>query len=200
MLAPVDPNKHELRRRLRAQRRALTPAARRRAAVALARRLVRTPVFRRSRRIAAYLAVGGELDPAPVIAAALHQGKEVYLPCLAGFGPPRLWFRRYRGAGERMRRNRFGIAEPAGGKRVHARQLDLVLAPLVAFDRGGNRLGMGGGYYDRTFSFLPRRRRWQKPRLIGIGYSFQQVERLHAEPWDVILWACATERALHRFD
>ncbi len=191
-------SKFELRQRLRRQRRALTPRQRRLAAAQLGRRLTRSSIFRNSHRIGAYLAVNGEMDPGPVIARALRQGKQVYLPCLGGFGPQRLWFRRYRGPGEPLRRNRFGIEEPRRSRRLSAQALDLVLVPLVAFDDAGNRLGMGGGYYDRTFAFLRRRRRWQKPRLIGIAYQFQRVEQLQSEPWDVPLWGCATERRLQQ--
>ena len=192
-------SKNALRRHLRQRRRDLPPRILSQAAEAVARQLSATSIFRRSRRIAAYLAVGGELDLAPLLQRALAHGKQVYLPCLAGRGAPYLLFRRYRGPSERMRRNRFGILEPARGPLLGARQLDLVLAPLVAFDGRGNRLGMGGGFYDRTFAFLPQRLRWRKPRLIGVAYSFQEVPELVAEPWDVGLWACVTERGMRYF-
>src|SRR5687767_13746260 len=91
-----------------------------------------------------------------------------------------------------MRRNRFGIPEPTG-RRCAPQQLDLVLLPLVAFDRRGARLGMGGGFYDRTFAFLRVAGR-RKPRLVGLAHHFQEVAQLPREPWDVPLAAIVTER------
>jgi 5-formyltetrahydrofolate cyclo-ligase len=69
--------------------------------------------------------------------------------------------------------------------------------PLVAFDPSGNRLGMGGGFYDRTFSYLRNRKFWTKPLLIGIAYEFQRLDSLTPSPWDVPLQAIATEKSLH---
>jgi 5-formyltetrahydrofolate cyclo-ligase len=194
-------DKSDLRRQLRTRRRALDARARRLAAEDLARALTRSPLFRRARRIACYLAVDGEMETGAVIRAAWQLGKQVYLPVLSPFGPDRLWFRRYR-PDSVMTRNRFGIAEPGprGNPLLPPRRLDLVLAPLVAFDAAGSRLGMGGGFYDRTFAYLHHRLRWQVPRIVGVAYQFQEVERLPAEPWDVPLWGVATERQLRRFN
>src|SRR5690606_40461575 len=64
--------------------------------------------------------------------------------------------------------------------------------PLVAFDARGNRLGMGGGFYDRTFARAPRARTL-RPRLVGLAHHFQQVASLPAEPWDIPLDAIATD-------
>ena len=75
-----------------------------------------------------------------------------------------------------------------------ARQLDVVIAPLVAFDESLNRLGMGGGYYDRTFAFRKRARVLRRPVLIGVAYSFQRVDRLQPENWDVPLDVVITEK------
>jgi len=72
-----------------------------------------------------------------------------------------------------------------------------VLVPLVAFDDAGNRLGMGAGYYDRSFAF--RRAAPSPPLLVGVGYEFQRVPALAAQPWDVPLDAVLTERGLQRF-
>jgi len=194
-------SRFDIRRAMRQRRRSLSPRERARAGRELARRLVRSSLFQRARRISCFLAADGEIDTSAVIAAAWRAGKQVYLPVLAPFGGARLWFLSYR-PDSPMTRNRFGIPEPRlrGNARLAAAQLDLVLTPLVAFDAAGNRLGMGGGYYDRTFAFLHRRLGWQRPRLVGLAYSFQQVERLPGEAWDVPLWGAATERGLSRFN
>jgi 5-formyltetrahydrofolate cyclo-ligase len=75
--------------------------------------------------------------------------------------------------------------------------LDLVLTPLVAFDAQGHRLGMGGGFYDRSFAYLLRHSRWLRPRLIGLAYDFQRQTRLPHQPWDVPLHAIATDHRLY---
>jgi len=95
-------------------------------------------------------------------------------------------------------RNRFGVAEPAvhNSMLVSARNLDAVIVPLLGFDKDANRIGMGGGFYDRSFAFRKYRHKWQHPLLIGVAYSFQQVESLPTEPWDVPLDVVVTEQKL----
>jgi len=119
----------------------------------------------------------------------------LYLPVLNDRPAPRLRFARYL-PGMPLVPNRFGILEPSLPRRalLPARAIDLLLMPLVAFDVGGNRLGMGGGYFDRTLAFRRRARLWRRPRLVGVGYAFQQVTALPTAPWDVPLDAVVTER------
>jgi len=74
--------------------------------------------------------------------------------------------------------------------------LDIALVPLVAFDDYGRRLGMGGGYYDRTFAYLRHREHWRRPKLIGVAFEFQRVAELPAQPWDVPLDGIITEKGL----
>lgn len=183
---------------MRQQRRALTPSQRLEAAWQMAEHVAASALFRNSRRIAAYLAADGEMDPLPLMETAWERGKSIYLPVLVPFGHNRLWFAPYR-PGDRLMSNCYGIEEPriVHRGRVPATALDLVLAPLVAFDTHGNRLGMGGGYYDRSFGFLQRRRHWHKPRLLGLAYDFQRVEALPAQSWDVPLAAVATDAGLY---
>lgn len=193
-------SRSDVRKRLRAARRALTPRQREACANAMADHLAHHPLFLNSRRVAAYLPVDGEMDPMPLMWRAWELGKTVYLPVLVPFGHNRLWFAPFR-EGDTLVRNRFGIAEPRRihRERANAIQLDLVLAPLVGFDGDGNRLGMGGGFYDRSFAFLNRRRHWNKPRLIGMAYECQRVPSLPGEDWDVPLHAIATEAGVRMF-
>lgn len=167
---------------------------------AVCRRLSRQKLFRTSRRIAAYLPADGEVDPRPLIELAWQLGKQVYLPVLIPWLGNRLWFARYT-PDTRLASNRFGIAEPeiSHRQRIAAHALDLVLTPLVGFDNNGNRLGMGGGYYDRSFSHLLRHKHWCKPRLAGLAYDFQQLPRLSSRPWDVPLTAVVTDTDWHLF-
>jgi len=188
----------DIRRRMRQARRQLSEADCRERALALAALLKTHPAFKRSQHLAAYFAADGEMDPAPLIEHAWSMEKTIYMPVLEPCCDKRLWFTPYR-RGDRLTDNRFGIPEPlhACRKRVSPMKLDLVLVPLVAFDDRGNRLGMGGGYYDRSFAFLRRRRLWHRPRLIGLAYEFQRETRLQALPWDIPLNGVATETRLY---
>lgn len=193
----TDPN--AIRRCMRARRRALAAEQHRRAALGVARLLAGSALLRNSRRIACYFPCDGELDLTPVMQRIWAMGKRCYLPVLNGVGTDRLWFACYR-PGDPLRLNRFGIPEPHRPHHWLAKpwQLDLILAPLVAFDLRGNRLGMGGGYYDRTLAYLRQRHHWRKPRFYGVAYDFQRVAALTPRPWDVSLDGVITERQLYR--
>ena len=99
-----------------------------------------------------------------------------------------------------MIRNRFGIPEPdvRGGGLIAARDLDLVIVPLLGFDKACNRIGMGGGYYDRSFAFARRLEHISAPFMLGFAHEAQRVESLQVRPWDIPLDAVATQRRLYR--
>lgn len=176
------------------QRRMLSVAEQRRAGQDLARRVVATRLFRISRRIACYIPNDGEIDPSMIVERIWHMRKHAYLPVLSPRAADRLWFAEAFPGGE-LRPNRFGILEPVTTRAelVRADQLDLILLPLVAFDVHGNRLGMGGGFYDKSLEFLRRRRHWKKPHLVGIAHDFQKQARLPINDWDVPLDGIVTE-------
>lgn len=150
----------------------------------------------RARRFAAYLSNDGEPDLGLLLYRAAAMGKRAYLPALHGNS---LWFLPMT-SDLPMVENRFGIPEPGchPGDRLKPYALDLVLVPLVAFDAAGSRLGMGGGYYDRSFAYLKHRSRWQRPRLIGVAFEFQRAETIPLRPWDVRLDGISTECGLHQ--
>jgi 5-formyltetrahydrofolate cyclo-ligase len=187
------------RRDLRAARRRLSPQEQRDHTIALTRTLGCAPAFLNARRVAAYWPADGELDPRPLLESAIGRGRRGFLPMLRPGKRRQLWFLRYR-PGEPMRANRFGIPEPVRRQRrlALAWTLDLILVPLVGFDADCNRLGMGGGFYDRTLSFLHHRAHWHRPRLIGIAHECQRIERVQPQPWDIPLDAVATERQVYR--
>ena len=116
------------------------------------------------------------------------------------FAGPSLWFCEWR-EGDPLVPNRFAIPEPVPRRRPphHARQLDLLLVPLVAFDARGNRLGMGGGYYDRTLAYLGHRTHWRRPRVVGLAHALQRVDALPKNAWDIPVDGVITEREMHRF-
>lgn len=174
-----------LRKSLRHARRSLSLREQNDAAVALHNALADQRFFRSARRLAFYLANDGEIDPSLLLAAALSRGQQCFLPLLHPFAHNRLLFVRYR-KGAPLRRNRWGILEPCLQARsvVPARTLDVVLVPLVGFDARCNRLGMGKGFYDRTFSFRAAARR-RRPLLVGLAHECQRVEALESQAWDV---------------
>jgi len=190
-------DKSTLRREMRAQRRALSHSEARTAAQRLLRLALRHRLLY-ARRIGFYLPMREEIDLIPLLNAALWLRRDCYLPVIPRRGARRLWFSKL-SARNAWYQNRFGIFEHAAHERRRAPQLDLLFVPLVAFDAQGNRLGMGGGYYDTSLAYLGTRRLFRKPKLIGVAYDFQRVQTLPREPWDVPLDAVLTERSLYRF-
>jgi 5-formyltetrahydrofolate cyclo-ligase len=195
-MAQPSPETRAARRKLRALRLALSPAERSAAEQAIADSLRRMGVFRRGRRVAVYLAMPGEVNLEPMIAAAWRAGCRLFVPRVTS---------RRRGAmrfvpldpGTRFRANCYGIAEPESSLPGGAPPLtlDTILLPVVGFDRLGNRLGMGAGYYDRALRH--RRdpgRRWRRPRLVGLAFACQQTDDIVPSRWDVPLDAVVTER------
>ncbi len=181
-----DGDRPALRRRLRAARRAVAAAERSGAAVAIDVALKSLGLPRPHTRISAYRPMDGEIDPGIVLGRASALGCEIHYPVITSL---------------RSRRMRFatdGDATECVTPVIRSGHwLDLVLVPLVGFDSRGNRLGMGGGFYDRHFAFLRNRRAWRRPILIGIAFDVQRIPRLGSAPHDVPLWAVVTERGIY---
>jgi 5-formyltetrahydrofolate cyclo-ligase len=175
---------------MRERRRALSPAQRERAALAVAHHLLSLGLPRPGSRVAAYLPVGGELDPAPIVEHARRRGCRVYVPVVTSHRGRRMRFAPLDGT---LHPNRWGIPEPCLREAIDGRWLDLVLLPCVAFDERGGRLGMGAGFYDRHLAFLRHRSIWRRPRLVGLAYAFQRVEPMSQRPWDVPVSAVVTD-------
>ena len=189
-----------LRQQLRTKRRALSEHEQVHLSQLAVQHLVRHRIFRSAQHIACYLPNDGELDLSSLISQAWGMGKTVYLPVLSTIHRNHLHFLPYR-PGDELVPNRFGIPEPVIHSRrmIDSARLDLVLMPLVGFDSKGNRLGMGGGFYDRTFAYLRRRRYWHKPSLVGAAYNFQALNQLPAKGWDVPLRGVFTETGVRFF-
>ena len=184
-----------LHARLRTARAQLGATERIAAASALVSTLEQLPEFLVDARVAGYWAVGGELPLNIALGRLRARAQSYYLPVLAAgntltFAP---WEQ-----GLPVRANRYGIPEPESDptELVSAQDIDLVLVPLLGFDRRGNRLGAGAGYYDRSFAFLKEKPRPAQPLLVGIGYHFQELPQLTPQPWDVALDFVATDREL----
>jgi 5-formyltetrahydrofolate cyclo-ligase len=190
----LSPARTELRALARARRRAIPDAERKRSSLRAALLFLRTRKLARARRIAAYVAMGTEIDPAPLVQALLGAGRRVYLPKVRDAEPMHLVQLR---AGARLRRGKRGVSIPAlRSPRASVQRLDLVLLPLVAFDAAGTRLGTGGGAYDRL---LARKHPSHRPLLVGYAFAEQRVARIPREPWDRPLDAVITERGVTWF-
>lgn len=181
----------EWRRELRGRRRALSVQAQRVAARKLAQRLRTLPALKSARHVALYWPNDGEIDPRLLQRLKLRH-QHIYLPVLHACPANTLRFVRW-GRGERLAKNRFGIPEPHPAHSRPARAMDVILLPLVGFDAQGNRLGMGGGFYDRTLAFLRRVPR-PFPLLVGVAHACQQVDLLETAPWDVPLALIVTDK------
>lgn len=186
-------DKAALRLELRARRRDLNFAEQKLAAQRLCNRLSRRYEFVHATRIAFYFANDGEIATDPLLDAATRLGKQCYVPVVV---EKRMYFQRYR-PGQQLQLNHFGIPEPVSAKPqlCHPRNLDLILMPLVGFDRQGNRLGMGGGFYDRSLEFLGNgHAQIHRLRLFGLAHACQEVDALASESWDIPLHAIVTDQ------
>lgn len=179
----------------RRARAALARSVRRDAAAAVAGTWRATPWLAGARHVAVYAPIAGELDPVCIVAAARRSGASVHLPAVVadGAGGRTLVFAAL-DEGAPLEPGVLGIPVPPSTAAVRPiEDLDVVLVPLVAFDAAGTRVGMGAGYYDRAFA---PGRHLRRPRLVGLGYAWQEVAHLVREPWDVPLDAVLTERGL----
>lgn len=134
--------------------------------------------------VAAYVPIGSEADPAPLLAAARAAGCRIALPHVVDRATPLVfvpW-----DEDNALIDGPYRLRQPMLGDERLAP--DLVLTPLVAFDRGLNRVGQGAGHYDRAFAEHPRATR------VGVAWSVQEVGAIEPDPWDAPLHAIVTEQ------
>ncbi len=131
-----------------------------------------------------------EVDTRPIIARAWRANKRVFVPVTRRSGE--MFFREIR-TDTTLQRNQMSIWEPVTGEIVAPRALQVVVTPTVAFDRNFNRIGMGGGFYDRCFAFLRHRKHWLRPKLMGVAFKCQEVEKISPNAWDIRLYRVFTE-------
>lgn len=190
--ADVQLRKRELRQLGRGARSAMSVEERRAASNRIAEQVVRASFFRRSRLIASYLPMPDEVDTWPIIERAWRMKKRIFAPICAR--KRNLRFCEVRPE-TNLVRNELGLLEPVESEFVSARELDLVLTPMVVFDKKRSRIGMAGGFYDTTFSFLRGRRWLLRPKLIGLAFACQEVDDIPENPWDIRVYRVFTERA-----
>lgn len=181
-----DLSRQEFRKLIREKRNALCSDTQFQAGLDLITQFSQLPEIQRAQHIALYLSADGELDTKPLIECLWQQGKSIYLPVIHPFSKGHLLFLQYL-HDDQLVYNKYGILEPKLDirhlKPIH--ELDLICTPLVGFDSLGHRLGMGGGYYDRTLSHWFNTGLGAKP--IGIAHDCQRVDLLPTAHWDVPL-------------
>jgi 5,10-methenyltetrahydrofolate synthetase len=185
--------KIELRKSVLAARENLSPQARRRALERILPRLLDLPGYRSAHRVAAYMSFGSEIDTRPFVDAVLAEQKILVLPRVDR--ATRALDLHEVADLAALTDGQFGIREPAAGcPRAEAASLDFILVPGVAFDRRGQRIGHGAGYYDRLLA-----RRGAHTVCVAIAFDCQVVERIPAEPHDQPIDRLITESFNHEF-
>lgn len=192
----APPSRQQIRQLIRQRRRALTPEQQSHFADRAAARMLAYPPVVMAKSVALFLSFDGELDTRPLIEQLWRAGKRLYLPVLHPFSPGNLLFLHYHPESQLVI-NRLKIHEPRLDVRdvLPLSELDVLITPLVAFDGQGQRLGMGGGFYDRTLQ------NWQRYGVQPVGYAHdcQQVEELPVEQWDIPLPAVITPSKVWRW-
>ncbi len=190
-----DDFRTSLRRDLRDKRLALPEPVRAAHDRSIRRHLLQLIRNRAARSIAAFWPFNGEPDVTPLFEPLLEAGCELALPVISSGNDHGMQFYAWQPDLE-LATNRYGIPEPSGTVAVAIQDIDLLLMPLVGYDRLGNRLGMGGGYYDRHLELL---RHAKKPLRAGIAYSLQEVDTLGSNQWDIPLHGVVNEHGWFTF-
>lgn len=186
--------KSQMRKRIRALRKSLSPQQQLTAMVDLAKSARHCRPIWFAKRIISYAPFEGEISPFKLLETL--SPAQIYLPQISNYRTRSMQFVKAPSKGSLRKGivNKFGISEPKHGHAgIFANQADVILLPLVAFDRNGNRLGMGAGYYDRALSSLTYQT-GSRPILIGLSHHFQEMPFLNAKPWDVPLDGILTDR------
>jgi 5-formyltetrahydrofolate cyclo-ligase len=181
-----------LRQSIRIQRRSISTSDREKFAKQLLSQVQKIANFKNGQKIALYLPNDGEIDTKYIQNFLKDKGFSIYLPILIDESL------KFAKVGKNFIKNRFGIDEPISAKILNANQLNIIFMPLVGFDQFKNRMGMGGGFYDRTLSFKNRQQNYKNPKLFGLAFDCQEVTKLNAKPWDVPLDAVITPTTIYR--
>ena len=184
-------DKKAIRQQFRKKRSSLPAYRQQLASYAIAAKVLRKiSAIRRAGTIAFYIPNEGEINLLPLMFHCLKQGQHCYFPVLECPDEKKLSFAEWV-PGQAMKQNKYGIAEPVvpHSHLLSAAEMDLIFMPLVAFDDNGNRLGMGGGYYDRTLAeccYGDSANSSQKPFLVATGHDVQYIPQLPHDTWDII--------------
>jgi 5-formyltetrahydrofolate cyclo-ligase len=188
---PIDQLKTELRKAVFAWRDALPAAERQAAAEAIAARAFPLPI-KPGVIVSGFSPIRTEINPMPLLRRLEAAGASLALPVVAGKGQP-LIMRAYT-FGQELNAGVWGIREPKDD--VPQVDPDILIVPLAAFDRRGNRIGHGAGYYDMT---IARLRALKPVTAVGIAYADQEVAEVPATDRDERLDLVLTERDVFDF-
>jgi 5-formyltetrahydrofolate cyclo-ligase len=193
-----------IRQEVRHKRKKLTAVLQQEYAVLLCEKLVEQTEDKHAKKIAIYLANDGELNTQPYINWCWKNEISVYLPVIHPFSKGNLLFIRYTETSILIK-NKYGISEPKLDVRniIPVDKLDIIFTPLVAFDPQGNRLGMGGGFYDRTLAtwYLQyQKNNKTKPMPMGLAHDCQKVNTIPVKTWDIPLPKIITPTNSYNFD
>lgn len=187
----------QLRKQLRQQRRRVSKFQQRQSEQATLNRLIRFSKFKHAQHIGIYLHAFGEIQTSKIIEYCFQHGKSVYLPLICNMNQRLQWVRvsQHQYRTRRFAQHRLGMREPMRSRGVHIAQLDLLMMPLLACDTTGTRIGMGGGFYDKTLATAT-----QSPYRLGLAHEFQlQRTYLKRESWDQPLDALLTPQRIVHF-
>ena len=174
-----------LRRKALRARRDMDADERATASELICKRVIKSGIFFSSHMIGCYLPTSDEVDTRSIIERGWRANKRIFVPVLRK--GRQMSFREIRPETS-LHRNAYGVWEPLDGDTISPHKLDIAIAPTVAFDDDNNRIGMGGGYFDRCFSYLRHRENWLRPKLIGVAFQCQKVEKITPNTWDIRLY------------
>ncbi|WP_280179548.1 5-formyltetrahydrofolate cyclo-ligase [Acinetobacter nosocomialis] len=186
-----------IRKNLRSKRRSLTQFEQKKAQLNVLHYLNYLPIFHSSKKIGLYLHAFGEIHTDLLIKFCFKKNKQVYLPMICSMNQRLVWIKinKNQYLSRRFSHHPLGMKEPMATRGRHVSQLDLLLMPLLACDHYGTRIGMGGGYYDRTLASAKH-----KPYRLGLAHQFQFIEHtLERQSWDQPLDALLTPQQFYNF-
>lgn len=188
----------QLRKQLRKQRRQVSSYQQQQSEQQILQRLKRVPEFKQAKHVGIYLHAFGEIQTHKIITYCFHQKKTVYLPMICNMNQRLVWVKvsHNQFQNKRFSHHPLGMQEPMATRGQHVSHLELLLMPLLACDPYGTRIGMGGGFYDKTLASAP----YHRPFRLGLAHHFQLVpQTLIREKWDQPLDGLLTPRQHLRF-
>jgi len=185
-------NKTQLRIQLRHKRRSLSDTTKKQYAKQLYHQWLTLDIASSYQHVACYIAFDGEISTQHIIDDIWTKQHHCYLPTITS--QKILKFVPYHQHQPLRCHNNDGFAEPQSSSDTAHPNLEVILIPLIAFDKQGYRLGFGQGYYDRLLATYPSDYR---PLCIGLAYQFQRCDQLPIDPWDQPLDMIITEQQIY---
>lgn len=176
-------------------RKLITPIQQSYNSLQVTKKIIRCNIFKQAQHIALYLPTDNEMKTNLLIKYLWLQNKQVYLPKIYNYNI--IKFVKYTPT-TLLKKNQFNILEPFNNNTIATKKLDLIIMPLSCFDAKGNRIGMGGGFYDRALKFKQKNNK-AKPFLMGLAHECQKVVAIKANTYDIKMNALATQTNLYRF-